>query len=262
MNKPTRKKVTKKKVTKKKSTRKNTIKKGRGKDKEINITSLPLDILEEKIPDLVDITKLRQSSKKFLDIYNTPLSNISSLNYISKELHNIIENNIMEKGSVIHRDIEEILDETFNPTISFTINDITFYIFPCEYVYPSRTQISKIYAHKEYDLTTTFTKLTSKTSLVLNDKVPTPFTNHEMGTEIFELFQDVNIERIPKNSTLSSEQKIFTIIKKLIKYFNDEFEYEIKNITFSYTTKDMESMYQELKDYGIPYDFNVEGVDE
>lgn len=249
MNKSTRKKSSRRKVTKKKSTRKNTIKKGRGKDKEINITSLPSDILKYQIPDLIDTTKLRQTNKNFLDIYNTPLSNISSLNYISKELYNI-----MEKGSDIHREIEDIIDETFNPNVSFTINNITFYIFPCEYVSSSETQISKIYAHDKYDLTTTFTKLTSKTTFVLNGEVPNPFTNHEMGEEIFKLFEHVKIERIPKNNTLSSEQKIFTIIKRLNKYFN----YEIRDITFSYTTKDMESLYKELKNYGMPYDINIE----
>ena len=253
MNKSTRKKSTRKKVNKKKSTRKNTIKKGRGKEKKINITSLPLDIFKYTIPEMVDTTKLRQTSKKFLDIYNTPLSKISSLHYISKELHDI-----MEKGSDIHRDIEEIIDETFNPSVSFTINGITFYIFPCEYVSPSKTQISKIYAHYEYDLTATFTKLTSKETFVLNDEVPTPFTNHEMGDNILTLFQDVKIERIPKNSTLSSEQKIFTIIKRLENYFNDNSEYETKNITFSYTSKDMDSLYEELKNIGMPHDIKIE----
>ena len=99
MNKSTKKKTTRNKLTNKKTTRKNIMKKGGGK----TITSIPSDILKYQIPDLIDINKLRQTNKDFLDIYNTPLSNISSLNYISSELHNI-----MKKESDIHKNMNEI----------------------------------------------------------------------------------------------------------------------------------------------------------
>ena len=234
-----------KKSNEKKSTRKKSVgKKSSTRKKSIgkNITSLPSDIFKYKIGEFVDINKLRQTNNFFLDL-NTPLYKISSLNYISNELYNITK-----RESDLQKDMEKIMNDVFTPSVSFTINDITFYIFPSEY------QISKIYAHNEYDLSTTFTKLTSKKTFVLNDRQPTPFTNHEMGTEIMELFQDVKIERIPKDNTLSSEQKIFTIMNRLNVFFDDE----IRNITFSYTSKEMESLYQELKNYGMPYDLNME----
>ena len=229
-----------KKTRKKSSTREKSS--TRKKSIEKNIKSLPQDIFIYKIGKFVDTNKLRQTDKFFLEL-NTPLSKISSLNYISNELYNI-----MERESDLQKDMEEIMNGIFTPNVSFTINDITFYIFPSE------NQVSKIYAHNEYDLSTTFTKLTSKKQFVLNDRQPTPFTNHEMGTEIMDLFRDVEIKRIPKDNTLSSEHKIFTIMNRL----NEFFEYNIKNITFSYTSKEMESLYQELKDYGMPYDLNME----
>jgi len=235
-----------KKSTKKKSTRKKSIEKKSSTRKKStigkNITSLPSDIFKYKIGEFVDINKLRQTNKYFLEL-DTLLYEIASLNYISNELYNITE-----RESDLQKDMEEIMDDIFTPNVSFTINDITFYIFPSE------NQTSKIYAHNEYDLSTTFTKLTSKKTLVLNERQPTPFTNHEMGTEVIDLFRDVKIKRIPKDNTLSSEHKIFTIMNRL----NEFFDNEIKNITFSYTSKDMELLYQELKNYGMPYDLNME----